>query len=92
MSGTLGEGTRLVYHYLEVFQLLSHERYNEINNVISKAFRVGSFLVIAGISIATSTSDKANVTAGSVEERSHFREYEERKGKVKKGGATTAYL
>jgi hypothetical protein len=59
-------------------------RQNEINNIISKACRVGSFLVIAGIVIATSTSGKTTVTAGTIKERSHFREYEERKGKEKK--------
>jgi hypothetical protein len=41
-------------------------RYNEIDDVVSEVFRVGPFLVIAGIAIAISTSDKANVTAGTV--------------------------
>jgi hypothetical protein len=67
-------------------------RYNEINNVISKVFRVRSLLIVAGISIAAMTSDKANVTAGTLKERSHLvsgldvtRKGKERKGKERKG-------
>lgn len=67
-------------------------RYNEINNVVSEVLRVGSFLIVADIATTTSTSDKANVTAGTLKERSHLvsgldvmRKGKERKGKQRKG-------
>jgi hypothetical protein len=66
-------------------------RYNEINNVVSEVLRVGSFLIVADIATTTSTSDKANVTAGTLKERSHLvsgldvtRKGKERKGKERK--------
>jgi hypothetical protein len=71
-------------------------RYNEINNVVSEVFRVGSFLVITGIERAFMTLDDTNVPAGKglilvscVDER---RKGKERKGKERKGGAARAYL
>ena len=47
-------------------------RNDEIVNVIFEILRVSSFRIIADVQVAASTLDRANVTAGTLNDRSHI--------------------
>ena len=75
--------TDLVDNTLQLFQLLRSVRYDEIDNIVPEVLRVGSFLIIADFERVTAT-DETNKTAGACVERSHDREYADRKANERK--------